>query len=457
MKRRKLRILYMITAILILALMIVVMIHMLLIKREKENQQNVESRLPTGDYLPDSENPLIRVVIKTNGFKRVTHSEVQISAEHGLVITANKAEIDEESTDAAVAEAGGEKTQIRQELSAGEIFTLAPEHELFVNGSVYIETKKNYDRIIINSLTRGYGTPSYRGTFELFSTAEGIVIVNELPVEEYLYAVVPSEMPASYQAETLKCQAICARSYAYCQMLVYGYPEYYAHVDDSVSYQVYGNSKEQESTTKAVDETSGKKLWYQNQVVKTYYYSTSCGHSTSVVAWGTELNGSNQYLKGVSICNEEGKAYEEDLPWYRWEAIIPTQTLCDLIELNTGKEIGNLQNIEITKQGTGGVVLQITITGSAETITVDTENKIRSALGGSGYKITKQDGSSIESTKLLPSAFFTVAKSGENYIIKGGGYGHGIGMSQNGANEMAKYGKTYEEILKFFYPGTQVQ
>ena len=63
----------------------------------------------------------------------------------------------------------------------------------------------------------------------------------------------------------------------------------------------------------------------------------------------------------------------------------------------------------------------------------------------------------IQSTKLLPSAFFTIEKSGKSYIIKGGGYGHGIGMSQNGANEIAKTGKTYEQILQFFYSGTQVK
>ena len=63
----------------------------------------------------------------------------------------------------------------------------------------------------------------------------------------------------------------------------------------------------------------------------------------------------------------------------------------------------------------------------------------------------------VNGASLLPSAFFTIAKDGENYIIKGGGYGHGIGMSQNGANEMAKAGKNYEEILTFFYPGTKVE
>ena len=445
--KRRIQAIYIGIAVLVVALLIVILLHTLLIKRENEKQQNVESRLPTGDYLPDAEKPLIRVVIKTDGFKQTAHPEVKISAKHGLVINVTRAET---TTD-------GEITQTTQELAAGETLTLTPNHELFQTGSLRITTKQDSDRIIINSLTRGYGIPSYRGILELFSTAEGIVIVNELPVEEYLYAVVPSEMPASYHAEALKCQAICARSYAYCQMQTFGYPEYYAHVDDSVSYQVYGNSKEQEATTQAVNETAGKRLTFQNQVVKTYYYSTSCGHSTSVEAWGTELSDSNNYLQGVAICGEDGSAYEADLPWYRWEAIISSQTLCNLIELNTGKEIGNLKKLEITKQGTGGIALQITVTGTAKTITIDTENKIRSALGGSGYQITKQDGTVIESTRLLPSAFFTVAKNGENYIIKGGGYGHGIGMSQNGANEMAKAGKTHVEILKFFYPGTQVK
>ena len=97
------------------------------------------------------------------------------------------------------------------------------------------------------------------------------------------------------------------------------------------------------------------------------------------------------------------------------------------------------------------------MTGTTKTITVETENKIRAALGGSGYEIQKQDGKVIQSTKLLPSAFFTIEKNGKSYIIEGGGYGHGIGMSQNGANEIAKTGKTYEQILQFFYSGTQVK
>lgn len=418
MKRRTQGI-YISLAIMVVALINAVAIHILL-EKKVQKQSQVESNLPTGDYLPDAECPLIRVLIKTNGFEQITHSLVELSV-------------------------------------AGKVFKIAPDDPRFQSGTICIEPKNPGERITINSLTRGCGTPSYRGKLELFSTAEGIVIVNEVPLEEYLYAVVPSEMPASYEAEALKCQAVCARSYAHCQMLAFGYPEYSAHVDDSVSYQVYGNSKEQETTVRAVRETTGQRLWYQNQVVKTYYYSTSCGHSTSIEAWGSSLTDANQYLKGVSICNEEGKSYEENMPWFRWKATIPEKKLSNLIELNTGKEIGTLQNVSVTKQGVGGVALQIVATGSKGKVTVDMENKIRSALGGSGYEITKQDGTIVKSTKLLPSAFFTIAKTGGNYIIEGGGYGHGIGMSQNGANEMAKAGKTYDEILQFFYPGTEVK
>ena len=101
--------------------------------------------------------------------------------------------------------------------------------------------------------------------------------------------------------------------------------------------------------------------------------------------------------------------------------------------------------------------MQIKAEGDKGSVTVDTENKIRKALGGNGYEIKKQDGTTVKSGTLLPSAFFTVEKSGNMFKIKGGGYGHGIGMSQNGANEMAKKGKNYQEILQMFYPGTTIE
>ena len=90
-------------------------------------------------------------------------------------------------------------------------------------------------------------------------------------------------------------------------------------------------------------------------------------------------------------------------------------------------------------------------------VVVETENKIRSALGGYGYYIERNDGTTVESAALLPSAFFEIKKEGDVFVIEGGGYGHGIGMSQNGANEMAKEGRDYKEILNMFYSDIMVK
>lgn len=423
--------------IIVLLIFIILICHVIKGK-SPGGQIDIESQLPEwkGEEQPETENPMIRVVIKTNGFQQITHPEIKLQAEHGLTVRA------------------GEE---QKECSPGEVLTVAPDDTMFQNGAIRVQAKEESDKITVLNLNRGYGTPSYRGSFELISTAEGIVLVNELHIEEYLYAVVPSEMPASYEVEALKAQAVCARSYAYNQMQQFSYPEYSAHVDDSTAFQVYGNSGEQESTILAVDSTRGQKLWYNDQVVTAYYYSTSCGRTTGLEAWGKAEDESNNYLQCVNICKEDGTAYEENLPWYRWTAVIPEQTLSNLISLNTATDIGTLQSVTVTKQGKSGIALQIVATGSNGSVTVDTENKIRRAMGGKGYTIQKQDGTVVDSSTLLPSAFFTIEKSGGNYILHGGGYGHGIGMSQNGANEMAKDGKTYQEILQLFYQGVSAK
>ena len=405
------------------------------INKKNHQQTKLESVLPGTQQMED-EISTIRVLIKTDGFAQIAHQAVEVQATSGIIITSGGKQKESEGT---------------------KSITITPDDDMFQNGPIRIKTKSENEKITIVSLQRGCGNPSYRGEMDLFPTAEGIVIINELLLEEYLYAVVPSEMPSSYQLEALKAQAVCARSYAYNQSTDYSYPEYQAHVDDSVSFQVYGNSKEQDSTIRAVNETTGQKIWYKNQVATAYYYSTSCGKSASIEAWGGTLNETNEYLQSREICDENKEHYEKGIPWYRWTATVPAQIMSDLIETNTQTEIGSLLNIAITKEGAGGIVQEITIVGTTGKVVVSTENKIRRTLGGAGYQIVKQDGSTVSSTELLPSAFFNIGKKDGNYIICGGGYGHGIGMSQNGANEMAKAGKDYQEILKAFYTGVEVR
>lgn len=419
----------------ILIIVIVLMIHFMRDDKNGGLEQRTESELEITEREMNSVSEDIRVLLLSTGYSDTVHPLVRLSAPGGMEICYG---------------------DITEKWESAEILEIAPDDSRFKNSNIRLEPLNENEEICVNNIERSYGNPTYTGVIELQTTAEGIAIINELPLEKYLCKVVPSEMPASYELEALKAQAVCARSYAYRQMQEYGYPEYEAHVDDSTKFQVYNNSPAQETSTKAVEETAGEEVWYQGNVATTYYYSTSCGKTTDMTAWGSVANEGNSYLQSVNLSGENGD-YEKELPWYKWTATVSVQTLSNLVGLNTRVDVGVIQTVEVTKRGAGDVALQVVVTGEKGSVTVDTENKIRTALGGSGYTITKNDGSVVESMSLLPSAFFTIEKQGDTFVIEGGGFGHGIGMSQNGANEMAKAGMDYIEILQTFYQGITVE
>lgn len=423
-------------AILIWLLFIAGLVHMLYGTEGGPGGTGTDSplELPGTEPAQPTSDSTIRVLIMTTGYEGELHGEVRVSSDAGLKVSC-----------------GGESVQ----WSGGQSCRILPDDARFQKGSIRVEPLEEGGAIRLESITRGCGTPSYAGALELRAVSGAIAVINELPVETYLCGVVPSEMPASYELEALKAQAVCARSYAFRQMTSFGYPEYEAHVNDSTDYQVYGNSRMKESSTRAVEETRGQVVRYKGGIATTYYYSTSCGRTTSLAAWGTQEDEENGYLRSVEVKGEDGD-YEKSLPWYRWTARVPAETLSALVSANTGVAVGALQSMEVTARGPGDVALQITASGDAGSVTVDTENKIRTALGGSGYTIEKNDGTAVQSTALLPSAFFSIEKSGDAFVIRGGGFGHGIGMSQNGANEMAKAGKDYQEILKLFYQDVEI-
>ncbi len=386
---------------------------------------------------PAIDNPDIRVLLMTNEFADITHPVMEVSAAGGMEITWGKE---------------------KQEVKAAEVVSFAPDDEKFGENretAIRIQAKDGGE-VTLNSLQRAYGTPSYAGIIELRSTQEGIVVINELPLEKYLCKVVPSEMPFYFEPEALKAQAVCARNFTYQQMKTMAYPEYEAHINDSTRYQVYGNCQEDEATNKAVEETKNQVLRYEGRLIETFYFSTSCGYTTGLEAWGTEENEAGRYLKSVEV-KDKDKDYEAELPWYRWEIKIPADSLAELVSANTQTDIGTLKDIKITKTGEGGIALQIQAIGDKGTVTVDTENKIRKALGGSAAEVVKQNGEAEPASALLPSAFFKIKKEGDAFVISGGGLGHGIGMSQNGANEMAKKGKSYEEILTLFFKDVKLE
>ena len=328
-------------------------------------------------------------------------------------------------------------------------FVIEKDSSCFQNGILKIEPEEDTCRAVLLSVNRNCGNPSYRGSFTIYQTPDGLRIVNTLPLEEYLYGVVPSERPASYGAEALKAQAVCARTYAWVQMQDSSLlQEAGAQVDDSVSYQVYQNSNESKASNDAVDATKGQILCQNHQPVNAYYFSTSHGKTSTDEVWEASVPAS--YLQSVEC------TYDQEEPWYTWKVFLSCSHLLTQIQ----KEIPQakqLNGITILDTGDGDAVLRLLVDTDAGTREVINEYDIRSFLSPEGLSIERQDGSFVKGGQLLPSAYFTL-EEGKNedgslngYMIHGGGYGHGVGMSQNGAKGMAEEGYSYEEILKYFY------
>ena len=330
--------------------------------------------------------------------------------------------------------------------------------------------------LTVNSLARAQGTPSYGGRLEILDTENGLVLVNEIDLEAYLKKVIPSEMPSSYEKEALKAQAVCARTYAFMQSRSNSYSEYGAQIDDSTQFQVYNNVDSDEKTAQAVQETYGKMLYYNENPITAYYFSTSCGTTTNASIWDSDPE-DTPYLRCLSLqtarsrlsfASEEAfasfikkknfPAYDASYPLYRWNF----KTNGTIIASHVGG-VGKITGVSVTERGPGGVAMKLLVKGSEGETTISGQNAIRSALGDASLTLTLMDGKTSDGWSLLPSGFLAIEETGTDeqgvvqFRVYGGGYGHGVGMSQNGAQGMAKAGMGYEEILKYFYDGVTIE
>lgn len=395
-----------------------------------------------------------------------------------------------------------------QAFKAGDVVEFGMDSAYFMGDRIMIVPKALTGKVELLSVERSQGNPMYRGNIEILKTAEGLAVINEVLLEEYLYCVVPSEMPASYPLEALKAQAVCARTYAYRKMMNSGLPAFGAHLDDSTSFQVYNNIKENVETTKAVRETKGQLLYSNETLVDAYYYSTSCGFGTTADIWKSG-SPSPEYLQAKRIgsigvdnnINEETMmnedvfssyiqtAYESDYDssegWYRWNYMVGELDATVIAERMQARQKANknlilkhsqndeyvtnevesfdvIFNITCGQRLPGGVLDSLFIETDKGTYKVIGEYNIRYVLNDGKAKVCKQGGSEVASPTLLPSAFFVmdVQMKGEcvsGYAITGGGYGHGVGMSQNGAKNMALEGMDSTQILTFYYDGSTVK
>ncbi|MGL4790240.1 MAG: SpoIID/LytB domain-containing protein [Anaerotignaceae bacterium] len=432
----------------------------------------------------------IRVAIGTTDHSSLIHENVILSASNGLTLKY------------------GDNSE-----DVSEVNTQNLEDKYFEKGRLYVYPKVAGDLIYINSITRGDTTPKYEGYLEIEKRENGFVIVNEVDLEKYLTAVVPSEMPTAYGVEAAKVQAVSARSYAYNQLYANRYHEYGANVDDSTSSQVYNEYPPNLTSITAVMETNGELLKYNGAVINANFFANSSGSfANSGEVWAGDSGKlfpapTSEYLQYHSsvdydLSKEENmskfikdgniSSYDSWSNWFRWTINMTGEELSTTINKNIYsawekfpqlvktkqsdgtfktreiQSIGNVKDITVLKRGSGGNAMEVLVEGDSGTVILKTEYVIRTVLKPVNYNdgiisTVLKDGTVFSNYNLLPSGFFvaetTKNENGyiENIVFYGGGNGHGTGMSQNGVKGMVDEGFTYKEILDYFYKGTTVE
>lgn len=274
----------------------------------------------------------------------------------------------------------------------------------------------------------------YRGNVRLMRTSQGFMAINQVDVEDYLASVIGKEMYVTWPIEALKAQAVASRSYALFKQKKRGKESY--DLLSTTSSQVYGGlDGEAPSTREAVKSTRGQILAYNGQVIEAVFHSSSGGHTeNSEQVWSSAV----PYLKGV-------EDFDQNAPVYQWTVNF---TAAQLRQRLPG--VGNIKALTPVQTTPNGRVRQIKITGDAGSQTMSGD-QVRKALGLKSALFTAEP----QSQAGLVAGTPTVGAP-STFVVSGRGYGHGIGMSQWGAHGMAQQGKTFQEIVLHYYPGTQI-
>ncbi|MCF6462748.1 SpoIID/LytB domain-containing protein [Clostridium sp. Cult1] len=333
---------------------------------------------------------------------------------------------------------------------------------------------------------------TYRDYIEFRIVSTGLIAINYADINNYLYGVVPREMPASFEMEALKAQAIAARTYTLKNINKHNSEGY--DLCDTTHCQVYGGMDgEQEKTNRAVDETYGMIITYNGEIIDALYHSNSGGVTEdSLEAWGNN----HPYL--ISVDDE----FSNDAPNSNWSINLTADEINKRLK-KSGINIGNVLDMEVLQTSSNGRVTQLKVLGTLGERILN-KGEIRGILGDTELKSTwftiKKQGSSGEiithtyvidgnstkpqtikldgahiidgnnkrsSSRGLTSRFVgrdgvveeadkSTSQANSNFLIEGKGYGHGVGMSQWGAQRMAELGHSYDEILKHYYNGVEI-
>ncbi len=398
----------------------------------------------------------------------------------------------------------------------GEVLKLDNTIGIYDNNKLLIAYK---DSIAIKSNDYiSLGNKPYRNFINIVSKNNRLVTTNIVNVEEYLYGVVPSEMPPSWSKEALKAQSVAARNYAYSNAGIHKNEGF--DLCDTIHCQVYeGVNNEQQSTNQAIDETKGVLAYYNNQLINTVYSSSSGGYTDDAInVWNDNI----PYLKAVKDEFEEGaKQWTRTFTFDELSSVASVGTVNEVILENssiTGRANrltlvgtnGNkvLEKDEIRtffskfnggtlesknfKMSKGNTYISPNTTKSSKAIVNNTNSNIVVISSKGNNPINKENSFVIDknnNTSKVKDTFIidknnntsnllnnisnekpqnNIAES-VNYASKvsrqdsnsitfiGKGWGHGVGMSQYGANSLAKKGYKYDEILKYYYTGIEVR
>ena len=419
----------------------------------------------------EPKSKLIRVGIGTNNFASYFWQEATIYATDDYELFDGTNFVDTLTPD--------ETVKITRK---GQNFILTNDkNEEILNTTKPISFRSNFGNIGIKDLKRAGQNAVYRGEIEVVPCVKEnqFHIVNEIEVEQYLKGVVPNEMPVRFGLEALKAQSVAARNYVLAPRIKLN-PNY--DVVDSVASQVYfGANTEKELSNQAVKETEGIVALYGWDLILAQYSSTAGGWSESFENAFSDVktkafpSESKPYLiakpdydefepldseeKVAEFYKSKPKSFDVNSPYFRWEREWSGQDIQDSVQANIaqqsttgfitpavkkGETIGIIKSLNVKKRGLSGKIMELEIETENQNYIVQKELVIRRLLTNKG--------------KALPSANVVFEQeyneNGQLIYIKafGGGYGHGVGLSQYGAGYMGTELKmSYDQILKHYY------
>jgi len=422
---------------------------------------------------------LIRVGISTNNFSKLEYNKVSISSQ-------GKLELFDKFFNTEICKTlPGDVLKFKIEKTSFKLWKNGEEIADHLFGPIIVKPLDDHPIEVVGLKRKGVQA-AYRGIFEITRVPgkEGkLSLVNILPLEDYLKGVVPNELPPSFGMEALKAQAIAARNYA-IRPRVKKYPQF--DLCDSVQSQVYfGINTEAPESNKAIEDTRGLVALYNGDVILALYSSAAGGYTENFENAFSEPGGGNfpahplPYLKGIPdlkstpVLNNEKAArhfytkkppgFDVNSRYYRWtrewtgeelrkvlNSTLHNYRSCDLISPKFGDttDIGKIKSVNVISRGVSGKIIALSVKTSKGEWIIKKELIIR--------RIFKKNGKALPSANMV----FNNYTDKNGYLIKlqafGGGFGHGVGMSQYGASYMAKSGYTFDQILQHYYKGIAI-